>query len=254
MNAAPPALHIEGAVATITLRRPRQANRLTPDDVGVLLEHLTTVNAASQVLVLRFMAVGRYFCSVYDVASLGGKNGARGSLYFGDAMDVLERVRPVTIAVIQGGVYGGATDLCLACDFRIGVETADMFMPPVRLGLHIYPGAMQRYVSRLGLNVAKRLLLTAKTIDARTMLDWGVLTHLVAPDALQEATQTLTDTLTGMAPLALLGMKRSLVDLACGEWDTERVCAEVVSTEQSHDLHEGVQAWKERRAPRFSGK
>jgi len=254
MNAAPPALHIEGAVATIWLRRPQQANRLTPDDVDVLTAHLATVNAASQVLVLRFMATGRYFCSGYDVTSLGGTNGARGSLYFGDAIDLVERVRPVTIAAIQGGVYGGATDLCLACDFRIGADTVNMFMPPVRLGLHIYPGAMQRYVSRLGLNAAKRLLLTAETIDARTMLDWGVLTHLVAPSALQEATQTLTDTLTGMAPLALLGMKRSLSDLACGAWDVERVRAEVVCTEQSDDLREGVRAWKERRAPQFLGK
>jgi len=254
MSDCPPELHITGAVATITLRRPGKANRLTPDDLGVLADHIATVNARSEILVLRFVATGKYFCSGYDVASLGGADIARGSLYFGDTMDALERARPVTIAAIQGGVYGGATDLCLACDFRIGADIIHMFMPPVRLGLHIYPGALQRYVSRLGLNAAKRLLLTAETIDAHTMHEWGILTHIVAPQALQTATQALTDTLTAMAPLALVGMKRSLTDMACGTFDIERVRAEVERTEQSQDLREGILAWREKRAPQFAGR
>jgi len=253
MTNAPPELHMDGAVATIALRRPQQANRLTPDDLDALAGHIRTVNAASHIVVLRFVATGKYFCSGYDVGSLGETNTGRGSLYFGDTVDVIERARPVTIAAIQGGVYGGATDLCLACDFRIGADTTNMFMPPVRLGLHIYPGAMQRYVSRLGLNAAKRLLLTAEKINAQTMYEWGVLTHLVALDALQEATQELTETLSTMAPLALLGMKYSLSELARGELNVERVRAEVERTEQSHDLREGVLAWKEKRKPRFNG-
>jgi len=63
----------------------------------------------------------------------------------------------------------------------------------------------------------------------------------------------LTDTLAAMAPLALLGMKRSLTDMARGTFDVERVRAEVVRTEQSQDLREGILAWREKRAPQFLG-
>ena len=64
--------------------------------------------------------------------------------------NALEDARPVTLALIQGGVYGGGTDLALACDFRFGTPEADMFMPAARLGLHFYPRGLERYVSRLG--------------------------------------------------------------------------------------------------------
>ena len=72
----------------------------------------------------------------------------------------LEMARPVTVAALHGGVYGGATDLALACDFRVGAHGIDMFMPAARLGLHYYRSGLERYVSRLGLDNAKRLFLT----------------------------------------------------------------------------------------------
>src|ERR687893_246892 len=81
-------------------------------------------------------------------------------------VDRLEAVRVPTIARLQGGVYGGATDLALACDFRIGHEGIEMVMPAGRLGVHYYASGLRRYVSRLGLNTAKRLFLTAERLDA----------------------------------------------------------------------------------------
>ena len=65
-----------------------------------------------------------------------------------------------TICALNGGVYGGSTDMALSCDFRIGVEGITMFMPAARLGLHYYAGGMRRYVARLGLGAAKKLFLT----------------------------------------------------------------------------------------------
>jgi enoyl-CoA hydratase/carnithine racemase len=57
-------------------------------------------------------------------------------------VDAVEQCRAVTIVAIQGGVYGGATDLALACDFRVGSMAADMFMPAARLGLHFYASGL----------------------------------------------------------------------------------------------------------------
>ncbi len=67
----PPELHVHGAVASITLRRPEQANRLEPDDLGVICDHVAAVNSNPAVGVLCFRSTGTYFCSGYDIGRIG---------------------------------------------------------------------------------------------------------------------------------------------------------------------------------------
>jgi len=248
-----PQLSVEGAVATVRLARPAQANRLSPQDLATLREHIATVNADDAVLVLRILAEGKYFCSGYDISALADAD-APSSLYFGETIDVLEAARPVTIAAIQGGVYGGGTDLSLACDFRIGTPESNMFMPATRLGLHFYPGGLRRYVSRLGLDTAKRLFLTAEKLDADEMQRIGFLTALVPADALTHRVEALTAQLVQMAPIPLLGVKRHLNLIAQGDVQVPAIEAAVRHSERSHDIAEGALSWKEKRAPRFTGR
>jgi enoyl-CoA hydratase/carnithine racemase len=245
-----PDLKIDSHVATITLRRPNQANRLDPDDLATLAEHINTINQNEQVLVLRLQAEGKYFCSGYDIGQIVGPR----ELTFEQMVNAFEDARPVTIAVIQGGVYGGATDLALACDFRIGSPVVDMFMPAARLGLHFYQRGLERYVSRLGVNTAKKLFLTAEKIGADEMFACGFLTHLVAEGKLADTADQLTQTLAGMAPLALLGMKKHLTRIARGVLDTADLQRDMASAAQSADLKEGAAAWAEKRAARFTGR
>lgn len=245
-----PELIIEGAVATVTLRRPEHANRLEPDDLAALAAHIEAVNANDDVLVLRLRSTGKYFCSGYDIGRIGATRAVR----FDAVVDALEDARPVTLALIQGGAYGGATDLALACDFRIGVPGVDMFMPAARLGLHFYRRGLERYVSRLGVDAAKRLFLTAERIGADEMKAIGFLTHLVAADALQDTADRLTDTLAAMAPIALLGMKRHLNEIARGALDLEGLQRDIARAAASRDLQEGRSAWAQKRAPRFTGR
>jgi enoyl-CoA hydratase/carnithine racemase len=247
-----PALSIQGRVATIALRNPSRSNRLSPSDLDVLRRHVDAVNAQPDVLVLRFVASGKYFCSGYDISSLASSE-APSSLYFGETIDLIEAARPVTIAAVSGGAYGGGTDLCLACDFRIGTTRANMFMPAARLGLHFYPGGLRRYVSRMGLNQAKRLFLTADRIEAEEMLRIGFLTELVAPDALDARVEALSAQLAGMAPLALTGIKQDLNRLVLGTLDVESNARAVRRSEDSEDMKEGALAWKEKRSPHFRG-
>lgn len=249
----PPRLAIEGAVATIELSRPSVANRLSPRDLDVLNSHIDTVNQDLNVLVLQIKAQGKYFCSGYDIGSLG-QTDSPSSLYFGQTVDNVERARPVTIAVVQGGVYGGGTDLALACDFRLGSSDANMFMPATRLGLHFYPGGLRRYVTRLGLDTAKRLFLTAEKIDAPEMLRIGFLTDLSQAHELPARAQALIETLIQMAPVPLLGVKSHLNRIANGELDVQSIEALVKQSEQSQDLREGALAFKEKRTARFTGR
>jgi enoyl-CoA hydratase/carnithine racemase len=162
--------------------------------------------------------------------------------------------RPVTIAVIHGGAYGGGTDLALACDFRIGTNAAEMFMPAARLGLHYYRGGLERYVTRLGLDTAKRLFLTAERIDARTMRACGFLTDLVSADELEASVARLTDALATTAPLALLGMKKHLNRIARGALDVDDLNRDIARAAESEDLREGAAAWAAKRPPKFTGR
>jgi enoyl-CoA hydratase/carnithine racemase len=247
-----PELSLQDHVATITLRRPQVANRLAPEDLPALIAHVNEANARDGIRVLVLRAEGKYFCSGFDIAEVGNSQN-RGSS-FGEMVDVFEQCRAVTVAVVQGGVYGGATDLALACDFRVGGTAAEMFMPAARLGLHFYQGGLERYVTRLGLDTAKRLFLTCEKLTSAEMKACGFLTHLVANEQLDATVTGLTDTLAAMAPLPLFGMKKHLNLIARHQHDGAAITAEVLRTVSSDDLREGGAAWREKRKPVFQGR
>ena len=254
-DSAPPRLALEGAVATIEFCRPRQANRVEPGDLEVLHQHLAAVEGDGALRVLVFRGRGRHFSAGYNIRALAGAEGRpRGGDSFERLVNRVEDLAVVTIAAVNGGVYGGSTDLALACDFRIGVPSAEMLMPAARLGLHYYERGLQRYVSRLGLNHAKELFLAARKIDARRMLEIGYLTELVGPEQLDHRVRELADTIAGLAPLAVSGMKRALNEIARGALDREALRARVEESARSQDLREGTLAWQEKRAPRFTGR
>ncbi|MCY0855200.1 enoyl-CoA hydratase/isomerase family protein [Cupriavidus sp. D39] len=246
-----PELVIDGHVATITLRRPAVANRLELEDLDLLRAHLAAIDARHEVRVLRLGAMGRHFCSGFNIGNVAADDaGAR----FEALANALEQARPVTIAVLNGGVYGGATDLALACDFRIGVPACEMFVPAARLGLLFYRSGLERYVSRLALPTAKRLLLMADKFNAQEMLACGFLDRLASSaDALEQMVVELSGTLAGMAPLALLGMKKHLNRIAAGRLDADEIARDIAQADASDDLREGALAWQQKRAPRFRG-
>lgn len=247
-----PSLDISGAIARITLQRPEAANKLAPEDITALRAHLREINAADGVRVLILQSAGKHFCSGHDLAELAAN--PRSGNGFGDMVDALAACRPVTIAAVQGGAFGGGADLALACDFRVGGPQSRVRVPPVQLGLHLYQSGLERFVSRLGLNMARRLLLAAEPLDAAAMLDCGFLTHFSNGPDITGAVDELAATLARMAPLALLGMKESLNQIACGRPDAALIAARVQRTILSEDLQEGIQALQQKREPVFTGR
>jgi len=249
-----PSLQIDGALARITLRRSHVANRLELQDLQTLGAQLREVNANAAVRVLLLQAEGKHFCSGFNIDAMEAVPGVDAGALFEALTNAWENARPVTVAAIQGGVYGGATDLALACDFRLGVPSCEMFVPAARLGLHFYRGGLERYVNRLGVGVAKRVLLACETLDARAMRDCGFLDQLL-PDraALQAAAEELCTRLAGYAPLALAAMKQHLNAIASGRLDVDQLRSDIAVSNASQDLAEGVRAWQEKRAPQFRG-
>lgn len=254
MAGAEPSLAIEGPLATITLRRPEVANRLDMGDLDVLQAQLHEVESADAVRVLRLRGEGRYFCSGFNVERVGDAGPAAGRRFEALA-DALERARPITVVQLQGGAFGGAVDLALACDFRVGGPATLVRVPAAALGLHFYRGGLERAVARCGLPWARRLFVAADTLDAATLQAAGLLDRLapVMEDVAIE-TERLCGHLAGLAPLAALGMKRHLNRIARGTLDADALARDIAMADASADLREGGLAWREKRPPRFEGR
>ena len=255
-EATPPVLERDGARATIRLNRPEHLNRLQAEDLDVLLDLFDRIEADSAIRVLVLTGTGRAFSAGYDLNSVAERAAsAAEENSAGSAFEVvvnrLEDLAVPTICRLNGGVYGGSTDLALACDFRIGVDTCEMFMPAARLGLHYYKSGIARYVSRLGADNAKKLFLTAEKISAPEMLRIGYLTAMVPPESLDEEVDRLATLLAGNAPVAMAGMKRTINEIARGKLDEAAADQRARDSMRGAEIKEGVRAFAEKRPPKF---
>jgi enoyl-CoA hydratase len=251
-----PILTIAGPRATIRLNRPKHLNRLQASDLDTLLELFDRVEADPAVRVLVLTGTGRAFSAGFDLGAVADRatsDAAQPSA--GSSFEIvanrLEDLALPTICRLNGGVYGGSTDLALACDFRIGVDTCEMFMPAARLGLHYYKGGIKRYVTRLGVDNAKRLFLTAQKLEATEMLRIGYLTATAPEEALDEEVDKLATILAGNAPSAMRGMKRAINEFARGELDEDAADQRARDSMRGAEIKEGIAAFSEKRAPRF---
>jgi enoyl-CoA hydratase len=254
--ATTPVFEQNGARATIRLNRPKHLNRLQPADLEALLGLFDRIDADPAIRVLVLTGTGRAFSAGYDLNSVAARAGGTveeqsAGPAFEVVADRLEELGVPTICRLNGGVYGGSTDMALACDFRIGIDTCEMFMPAARLGLHYYNSGIRRYVSRLGVDNAKKLFLTAQKIDAAEMLRIGYLTAMTPAATLDQEVDKLATILAGNAPMAMRGMKRAINEFAHGKLDEEAADRRARDSMRSAEIKEGVKAFAEKRAPRF---
>jgi len=252
-----PLLTRAGGVATLTLRRPSQRNSLTDDDLLALLAHFESLNADPSVRVLVLTADTRgqgrpVFSAGYNVA--GFNKDPESPQFFERVADALEKARPITVCALNGSVYGGATDLVLACDLRVALRGMEWRMPACALGLHYYPSGLRRYLSRLGLNLSKRAFLLGQSLPYESLDKAELFESLCEAAEFEWAVQALTTRLLEMAPLALQATKQSLNELAAGEADLQALRARGTLTSQSADFAEGRAAFAERRSPFFQGR
>jgi len=243
-------LSVADGCATLTLNRPERHNSLSQEDMVTLREALITLDRDPSLRVLVLTGTGeKSFCSGAFLNELADRT-FRGNP-FEDLTDTLENFRLPTICMLNGGVYGGGGELSLCCDFRIGVEGMRMFVPPSRLGIHYPEKGLMRFISRVGLSAAKRILLAVEAFDADAMLAMGFIDYLVPRDQLAHRTQQLANDISALAPLSVQTMKQSLNELARGNADSETIKARIAQCWNSQDHKEAVRAMTEKRKPVF---
>lgn len=247
-------LAIDGPRATITLNNPAKHNRLGPPELTRFKAGLDEVDANKDVRLLVITGAGdKTFCAGFDIGSIADRPDASGT-GFESLVDKVEAMRMPTLAALNGGVFGGASDLALACDFRLGVKGMRLFVPPARLGLHYYPNGLRRFVERLGPGTAKRMFLLAEEFSDIELLRVGYLDWLVDAADLPARTEKIAQQALDLAPLSLSGMKRAINQIARGALDEKRTLAAIAECFRSDDLKEGLAAYSEKRRPAFKGR
>jgi len=243
-----PRLQLDGDCATVWLQRPQLANRLSLDDIETLHTHIASLRGRPDLRLVLLRGAGTHFCAGFQIDAVDKVDAP--ALFEALTAD-WESLPQLTLALIQGDAWGGAVDLALACDFRLGAARGRIGIPAARLGLHFYGGGMQRLISRLGLAAAKRLLLAGEVWSDVERLRAGFLDDM--DEDLDSLLLRWQARLLALAPLAQSGMKRHLNAIAGDRLDRQQLAADMARCAASADLAEGLAAWVQRRAPQFAG-
>jgi enoyl-CoA hydratase len=251
-------LAIDGSRATITLNDPAKHNRLDPVGLSKLRTAVETADADPDVRVTVLTGAGeKTFCSGYDLGSIPSGKSAKpseGEDSFEKVMDRIEAMRMPTLCAFNGSVYGGATDMALACDFRLGVKGMRFFMPAARFGLHYYPSGLRRYTQKVSPSFAKRAFLLSEDFSDEDLLRAGYLDWLVDRREFKVKVDEIAARLTGLAPLSMSNMKRAIEQFVQAEPDIPAIRQGIRECQSSDDLREGLAALRERRMPAFKGR
>ncbi len=204
------------------------------------------------------------FSSGYDIGDIPGDVFAEEAERlvahpFAAALEALEACEVPTVAALPGHTIGGGLELALACDLRVAADGILLGMPPAKLGLVYSHTGLRRFLDAIGAPRTRELFLTARNVDARTALDWGLVNQVVGVSELDSAALDLAQDIAANAPLSVRGNKRAIRELLAAEGqldpEVERELIELREASfQSEDLREGVRAFGQKRPARWKGR
>ena len=253
----------EEGVLWCTLNRPDALNAMSPglvDDLHALYDELAS-DPSVRVVVLR--GAGRAFCAGLDLKAGTGESvsdrsvqaGLRTQHHIAELAIKMRRLPQVFVACVHGAACGGGFMLALASDLRIAGESARMNAAFIKLGLSGCDVGVSYLLPRLvGASVAAELILTGRFVEAERARELGLVSNVVADDALESEARKLVEDLLRTSPLGLRLSKECLnasldagsIEAAVSMEDRNQIlCA------QTRDFGEGIRAFLEKRPPRF---
>ncbi|HEY5639048.1 MAG TPA: enoyl-CoA hydratase/isomerase family protein [Dehalococcoidia bacterium] len=250
-------LDIKPPIARLTLGR----DLLGPAEIGDLASACEALGGDESVRVVILTGSGDSFGRGWDWAALAGESAdATAALREAGALDdpfgcVATLARPVVCA-LHGEVSGGGLALALAADIRVTADDARFALPETGLGLVPMAGATQRLARLAGRGDALALALTGEPIDAAEALRIGIVSEVVAADALQARADEIADRIAERGPIAVQYAKEAVsrgTDMPLDQglrYETDLT----IILQTTEDRAEGVRAFLEKRSPKFKGK
>ncbi|OYW57378.1 MAG: methylmalonyl-CoA decarboxylase [Hyphomicrobium sp. 32-62-53] len=252
---------IDGQIGTIVIDNPEKRNALSHGLIEALIATLEAFAAEGvRAVILRARPGVKVWSSGHDVYDL--PSGGRDPLGWDDPLRELVRAieecpAPV-IAMIEGGVWGGACEVVFACDLIIAAPSATFAVTPAKLGVPYNVSGMLTFMNACPMRIVKEMVFTAKPISAQRAEGLGIINHMVPSRDLEAFTQTVAESIALNAPLSISVMKEQLRMLAGAHPMSPRRFERVQGLRrivwESEDYEEGLRAFKQKRKPRFSGR
>ena len=259
---------IDGGVATVTLNRPDKRNALSDQLTPALRALLLRFDEDLDVRVVVLTGAGKAFCAGGDVSGMGAGRGtpAPSKRTFQDGVRELQRKQETltlrlyelskpTIAALPGPAAGAGCSIALACDLRLGAESAFITTAFSNIGLSGDYGASWLLPQLVGVSKAKELFFTSRRVGAAEALALGIFNEVVPDDRLAARTEELARSIASGPPIALRYMKENLnraadADLrTCLAMEADRMSRSA----QTEDHREAVAAFLAKRPPQFKG-
>jgi len=248
------------AVGIITLDHARKRNALSRAMVEDLVAALVGFGEQRlRVVILRAAAGSAVWSAGHDVGEL--PEGGRDPLGWDDPLRHLvreiENFSAPVIAMVEGGVWGGACETVFACDLIIAAPDATFAITPARLGVPYNIGGMLTFLNAASMRIAKEMAFTARPLAAERAERLGLVNHVVSSEQLEEFCMAMATDIAANAPLSISVMKEQLRILAGAHMMSpqgfERIQGLRRLVYDSADYREGVTAFKQKRKPTFRG-
>jgi 2-(1,2-epoxy-1,2-dihydrophenyl)acetyl-CoA isomerase len=246
----------DGNVALITMNVPEKRNALTVQLYSELAAELMRLQDDTSVRAV-VLHGGRHFCAGGDLGGLDASTlEMRRSMHHGHRIvrTIINGPWPV-VAAVEGGAYGAGFSLALACDFVVADEHASFCAAFGRVGLTPDFGLMWTLPQRVGIGAAREILMLCEPIAGSKAKALGIVDKLCLPGSVLGTALELAERLAAAPPGTIATTKAvlarhpmSLDTMLAWEADTQSALV------RSEDFAEGVNAFKEKRAPRFNGK
>lgn len=246
-------------VATLILNRPESLNAISRELAAELRRACERLARRHDVRAVIVTGAGeRAFCAGADLKErrmLSAPERTAHTSAIEAAAEALAALPMPTVAAIRGYALAGGAELAVACDLRVAATDAIMGFPEVNIGIFPGAGGVFRLPRLVGDGAARDLLFTGRRIPAAEAYRLGLIDRLTGAELVLETARALALSIAANAPLAVRAVKRALHDSHGRPVDEARPIVNGLRAEldETADYEEGLQAFAERRSPRFSG-